>query len=97
MNKTEAAYALILEARKRDGEIQDYLYEKVKLRLADNTFYTPDFFVLDKDGYVEFVEVKGFLRDDALVKYKVAAEQYPWARWKMVRKSGSAFEVLYES
>lgn len=99
MNKTEAAYASMLEMKERAGEIQGYVYEKVKLRLASNTYYTPDFMVLDKEGYIEFHEVKGRLRDDALVKFKVAAEQFPWARWVMVRKAGSdglTWEVMYE-
>lgn len=99
MNKTEAAYASLLEIKKRAGEIQDYCYEKVKFRLADNTYYTPDFFVLDKDGYIELHEVKGYLREDARDKFKVAADQYPWFRWVMLRKkdkSGLNWEVLYE-
>ncbi len=44
MNKTEAAYALILEAMKRRGEILRYEYEGITLRWADMK-YTPDFLV----------------------------------------------------
>lgn len=100
MNKTEKAYADYLEIKKKAGEVRAYYYEKVKLRLADRTYYTPDFMVIDKDGFIEFHEVKGFLRDDALVKYKVAAEQFPWARWVMLKKDGRdglSWEVMYES
>lgn len=43
MNKTESAYCQHLELRKRAGEIVWYRFEGIKLRLADNTFYTPDF------------------------------------------------------
>ena len=77
MNKTEAAYAHNLELLKRAGEVQWYRFEGIKLRLADNTFYTPDFFVLRSDGSLEAHEVKGFWTDDARVKTKVAAEMYP--------------------
>lgn len=42
MNKTESAYCQHLEQRKRAGEIAWYRFEGIKLRLADNTFYTPD-------------------------------------------------------
>jgi hypothetical protein len=84
MNRTEAAYAAMLELQKRAGFIKDYLFEAVKLRLADNTFYTPDFFVVFPDRF-ECHEVKGFWRDDARVKIKVAAVTYPWMRFKAVQ------------
>lgn len=77
MNKTEAAYATTLEQFKNDGLIQWYRFEGVKLRLADNTFYTPDFAVMAKDGVLEMHEVKGRWMDDARVKIKVAADTYP--------------------
>lgn len=78
MNKTEAAYAGHLEALKFNGKIQWYRFEGMKLRLADNTFYTPDFAVMAADGAIECHEVKGFWQDDARVKIKVAADQYPF-------------------
>ncbi len=88
MNKTEAAYAQRLELLKRAGEILDYMFEPLKLRLADNTFYTPDFLVVRTER-LELHEVKGFWRDDARVKWKVAAEQYWIFAWAAVRrKSG---------
>lgn len=78
MNKTEAAYSDHLELLKRAGEVAWYAFEAVKLRLADNTFYTPDFAVMAKDGVIELHEVKGFWQDDARVKIKVAADKYPF-------------------
>lgn len=78
MNKTEAAYAARLESLKLAGEIADYRFECLKLRLADNTFYAPDFMVLRPDGAFEIHEVKGHWEDDARVKIKVAAELYPF-------------------
>ncbi|MBU4682535.1 DUF1064 domain-containing protein [Cedecea davisae] len=78
MNKTEAAYCQLLEMRKRAGEIAWYRFEGIKLRLADSTFYTPDFAVMLASGEMELHEVKGFWTDDARVKTKVAAEQYPF-------------------
>lgn len=76
MNKTESAYCQHLELRKRAGEITWYRFEGIKLRLADNTFYTPDFAVMLVTGEMELHEVKGFWTDDARVKTKVAADQY---------------------
>lgn len=78
MNKLEAAYAARLESLKLAGEIADYRFECVKFKLADKTFYTPDFMVLRPDGTFELHEVKGFWEDDARVKIKVAAELYPF-------------------
>ena len=78
MNKLEAAYAARLESLKFAGEIADYRFECIKLRLADNTFYAPDFMVLRADGTFEMHEVKGFWEDDARVKIKTAAELFPF-------------------
>ncbi|MDN8013563.1 hypothetical protein QZN08_03915 [Burkholderia multivorans] len=77
MNKTEQRYADHLEARKQAGEIVWYRFEGIKFRLADNTFYTPDFAVMLANGQLEAHEVKGQWQDDARVKVKVAADQYP--------------------
>ena len=77
MNGLEEKYARFLMDKLNAGEVTLFRFESVKLRLADKTYYTPDFMVLDKDGMITFHEVKGFWQDDARVKIKVAAEQYP--------------------
>lgn len=89
MNKTEAEYASILESRKRAGEVAWFAFEGVKLRLADSTFYSPDFAVMLAGGELEMHEVKGFWTDDARVKIKVAASMYPFAFFALrkVRKA----------
>mgnify|MGYP003583652088 CR=1 FL=1 len=79
MNKTEAAYAQLLEQRRQAGEVTWYKFEGIKLRLADNTFYSPDFFVMLDNGELEAHEVKGgFWTDDARAKTKIAANMYPF-------------------
>ena len=77
MNKTEAAYAATLDARRHAGEVAWFKFEGIKLRLADNTFYTPDFAVMLADGALEMHEVKGFWTDDGRAKIKIAADMYP--------------------
>jgi hypothetical protein len=77
MNKTEAAYADYLKFLQIGGEIAWYAYEGWKFRLADRTFYTPDFIVMLSNGQIEAHEVKGHWEDDARVKIKVAAEMHP--------------------
>jgi hypothetical protein len=84
MNKTESAYASVLRDAQSLGDILWHKFEGVKLRLADNTFYTPDFAVLAKDGVLECHEVKGFWQDDARAKIKIAADLYP-IRFKAVK------------
>jgi hypothetical protein len=80
---------------KANGEVLHYDYEPERLRLADNTYYVPDFRVLMADGTIEFHEVKAckasdaFLcEDDARVKFKVAAEQHWMYGWRMVGLRG---------
>jgi hypothetical protein len=95
MNKSEAEYATILEAQKNAGFIKWYRFEGIKLRLADNTFYTPDFVLMNDSNIIECHEVKGFWRDDAKVKIKIAAEMYPFkflAVLKQAKKRGGGWK-----
>lgn len=95
MNKTEAAYARDLRDAVTLGDVAWYKFEGLKLRLADNTFYTPDFAVMLSNGQMELHEVKGFWQDDARVKIKVAAELYPFrfiAVRQLSKKAGGGWE-----
>ncbi|WP_245586479.1 DUF1064 domain-containing protein [Metapseudomonas resinovorans] len=94
MNKTEAEYDRLLKQRQHAGEILWYRFEGVKLRLADKTFYTADFFVMNAAFELEVHEVKGFWTDDARVKTKVAADQYPFRFLGITKgKRGAGWEV----
>ena len=95
-NSTEAAYGAELETQRALGVVAWYRFEGIKLRLADNTFYTPDFAVMLTDGSLECHEVKGYWQDDAKVKIKVAAEMYPLrfvAVRKRAKKDGGGFSI----
>jgi hypothetical protein len=92
MNRLEADYALLLEARKRAGEVREYHYEALTLKLAHDTRYTPDFFVVLADGECELHETKGFFRDDSKVKVKVCARMYPF-RVKLIRRKGLQWQI----
>ena len=104
MNKIEAAYAEHLWLRQRAGEVRRYRFEPFKLRLAHNTWYTPDFVVEMADDTVECHEVKatwtkgrfagkaGF-REDSRVKIKVAATEYTLFRFLAVH--GAARRGIY--
>ena len=78
MNKTEQAYANHLAQLQAVGGILWHRFEGMKFRLADNTFYTPDFAVMKPDGHIELHEVKGYWMDDARAKIKIAADMYPF-------------------
>jgi hypothetical protein len=93
MNKLETAFAAHLDLRKAAGEVAGWWFEALKLRLADNTFYFPDFLVMLGDGSLELVEVKATWstgkagwKDDSRVKWKVAAEKYPLFAFVAVRR-----------
>jgi len=77
MNKTEKRYELECLVPNRPDIYSSWRFESIKFRLADNTYYTPDFVVITNDGMMEVHEVKGFWQDDARVKIKVFAEMYP--------------------
>jgi hypothetical protein len=86
-------YAEQLIARKLSGEIIDFGFERIKFRLADLTYYTPDFDVQMADGTIELHEVKAatskgvvLVEDDAKVKIKVAAALFPQFGFVMVAK-----------
>lgn len=85
MNKLEKRYAGVLQLQKLAGEIIDYIFKPIGLNLAPGLkcYYYPDFFVVYPDRF-ECHETKGFCRDDALVKIKVAAKLFPWFRFKMI-------------
>lgn len=98
MNRWESAYAAHLEMLQAAGEVTWWAFETVKIVLAPgkNVSYLPDFCVVRADGRLEFVEVKGHERTTGIVKFKMAAERLPWARFTMVRKRGEGWERMRE-
>ena len=101
MNKNEERYDKHLRGELRAGRIVGYKFESMKLRLADSTFFTPDFLVIDCDGFIELHDAKAkwkgekgpHIEDDAAVKLKVVAEQYPWFRVKAVWEDNGVWQV----
>lgn len=78
MNHTESRYAEHLEQMRMLGSIAWYSFESITLKLASDCRYTPDFVVMLPDGLIEMHEVKGFWRDDAKVKIKIASSKFPF-------------------
>lgn len=87
MNKLETAFW----QRLQEARFARVYREPFRLRLAGRTHYTPDFVsaqIIERDVTPALTcwEVKGFMRDDAAVKLKVAAELYPWMRFVLVTR-----------
>lgn len=81
MNATEAKFANYLRGLEITGEILWWRHEGIKLHLADNTTLNVDFNVMYADGLLVMIDVKGakaIIEEDAKVKMKVAAEQFPF-------------------
>lgn len=93
MNKLERAYSVELENQRLAGLISSWKFEAMKLRLANRTTYSPDFFVVLPDGSMEQHETKGFMRDDAHVKLKVAASQFPMFTFRLVKRKAGAWII----
>lgn len=89
MNKTEKEFANHLQRELDHHKILSFVFEPVTLKLAKDLRYTPDFMVHEIDGYITFYEVKGFWRDDALAKIKMASEKFPMFRFVSVKKRTS--------
>lgn len=94
MNDWEKRYNDELILRKFAGEILGFLYEPFKIFLAYKTFYSPDFLVVHPDHF-EIIEVKGFRRDDAMVKFKTAAKLIPWWEWTMLTWEKKVWKIIY--
>ncbi len=104
-NKLEAAYEAHLETLYRAGLIQGYRFEGIKVKLADNTFFTPDFVVYAADGVVELHDTKGtttkktakgpvkapWCEEDAKLKLKIAAELFPF-RFCIIFKTSEGWQ-----
>lgn len=78
MNKTEVLYAHRLNMLRAAGEIVTWVFEpQPPFQLAYRCTYTPDFLIVRLHGMSEVHEVKGgLIRDDAIVKLKVAANMF---------------------
>jgi len=112
MNRAERAYAQHLDLLELAGEVRDWRFQPLKLRLAKGTWFTPDFQVILADGIPCLDDVKAVWRrkqadgtrvekihseDDATVKIKVAAEEYPeWTfrRAALSPSRGWVWEVI---
>jgi len=101
-SNAERHYAHVLELQRRANELQAWKHEAVTLVVIQpdaktKRRYTPDFYVLENDGSVTFIEVKGgFIREDAQLKFERAAEAYPAFRFVMVQYVKGTLSTILE-
>lgn len=100
MNRIEKAYSDYLQKELHAGRIIGVWFERVNFDLAKPACsYRPDFMVQYADGHIELHEVKGSPRiffDDAKVKVKVCATEFPFAVkvvYPRAKKDGGGWDV----
>ena len=97
MNQGEKKYAEYLDLLLHLKQIAWYKFEGIKFRLADNTFFSPDFVVMMPNGEMQIRDVKGYMMEDANVKIKMAAEIYPFRFFivkKQAKKDGGGWKEI---
>ncbi len=97
MTTPEREMASQLEMMRRNNEIESWKFEGMTLKLAGGCRFTPDFFVvvLSLPLRIRFIETKGpFIREDAMIKFKVAREQNGWAEWQLHQRSKNGWTQL---
>lgn len=91
LNKTERARLAYLS---RLSHVRHLHTQGLTLKLAHDCRLTPDFFYFDENEERFIAEdVKGFQREDALIKMKVAARMFPEFSFQIVFKNKSDWTI----
>jgi hypothetical protein len=92
MNKSETLFSEDLDCMQTRREIWEWAFEPEKFRMADRTWWKPDFRVTLLSGQNLFVEVKVARKDgsilwtdDGAVKAKTVPEIHPYAFFLAIR------------
>ncbi len=92
MNKLERRWSQELDREHLAGLIHGWRYNAMRLELATGAWFKCDFWVTLADGNntIRMDEVKGFWREAARVRIKVAARLYPEFQFRAVQWDGHA-------
>jgi len=82
LNKLERAYLAYLRAL----GFEWIGIQNITLKLAHDCRLTVDFVSLDANGVLGFTDVKGFQREDALIKMKIAARMFPFWVFQIAKR-----------
>lgn len=95
-SRWEANFARLLEYRKLNGEILDWLHEPKTFWFdgvkRGTVSYLPDFLVTNTDGSELFFEVKGWMDDRSKTKLKRMAKYYPDV--KLILVDSKEYKIL---
>lgn len=84
----EANWARYLNWLLSVGDIRSWEYEPETFEFPGsrhgNWFYTPDFKVVNKDGSVEYHEIKGYMDDKSKTKLERMRTHYPHINLKLI-------------
>ena len=75
-SKKEADYAKNLDLCRKAGEIQ-YWLRQVPFTLTGGIIYRVDFMEVNRDGSIDFVEVKGYKTEAFKIKKRLVEALYP--------------------
>lgn len=90
LNKTERAFLAHLRA----NQAHCLHVQAVTLKLAHDCRLTVDFTYLNQSNWrFTFVDVKGWQREDALIKMKVAARMFPEFDFVIVKKTKDGWDT----
>lgn len=98
-SKTEARFSHLLDNLKEEGRFKGWRYNDTKYRLADRTWYKPDFHLDIDDFRMVIIEVKGgFIAPQAKDRIKILADTSPhpfylaqWVtKWTITRLASRA-------
>ncbi|MBR8344678.1 hypothetical protein [Burkholderia ambifaria] len=72
------AYGALLATMRSIGRVLWFRANPIKLRLADETYYCPNFAVMVASGHLEMHHVIDAANNEPLTTVKIAAEQFPF-------------------
>lgn len=90
MNKLELRWSQELELERQAGTIRGWRFNEIRLKLADGSWFKCDFWVVCADGSVRMDETKGYWRESARVRIRVAARLFPEFRFRAIQWKGHA-------
>lgn len=94
-SKLEQAYDQYLAALKHGGEILQYWYHPLTIKLPGGLRYTPDFMVWPAEGRVQLHECKGWSKNlrDGMTRLHIAGGIFICYEWSLVKQVKGQWEV----
>lgn len=94
-SKLEAAYDQYLAVLKHEGEILEYWYHPLTLKLPGGVRYAPDFMVWHAGGTVQIHECKGWSKNlrDGMTRLTIASGLFSCWAWRLVRRTKGQWDI----